>query len=165
MRNKKIFFVLWLCALTLLFNKPGNAQSDTTTDLNKAQKEIEENNLTYFKAFCRKDADLFNSLYTFDCWIMTPGTTVFCGPDAAGEYFVYASKNRGIRNGRFITINVYGIGADMMAEVGFYQLFNAENVQFDEGKYIVLWKKTGKAWKRFRDSFSSSRNLNEFSPK
>jgi ketosteroid isomerase-like protein len=27
----------------------------------------------------------------------------------------------------------------------------------DEGKYLVLWKKTAKGWKMFRDSFSSNR--------
>ena len=159
MINKKIFFVLWLSGSILLFNKSGNAQSNTLNNLIEAQKEIEENNLAYFKAFNKKDADLFDSLYTFDCWIMTPGTFIFCGPVAAREYFAYANKNTGIRNGKFITIDIYGISRDMIAEVGFYQLFNSENLQFDDGKYIVLWKKIGNSWKRFRDSFSSSRNI------
>lgn len=156
--SNKILFVLWLSAWVLLFDQPGNAQSTTPIDLRDAQTEIEGNNLIYFKALCQKDSTLFNSLYTTDCWIMTPGAFVYCGPDAASEYFVYASKNRGIRNGKFITSNVYGISTDMIAEVGFYELFNAENVSFEDGKYIVLWKRVGKAWKRFRDSFSSSRN-------
>lgn len=156
--SNKILFVLGLSAWALLSGKPGIAQSTTPIDLRDAQMEIEGNNLTYFKALCQKDSVLFNSLYTTDCWIMTPGTFVYCGPDAASEYFVYASKNRGIRNGKFITSNVYGISQDMIAEVGFYQLFNAENVPFDDGKYIVLWKRVDRAWKRFRDSFSSSRN-------
>jgi hypothetical protein len=159
MSNKKILLVLWLSALVLLFDRSGNAQSNTTIDLREAQKEIKENNLNYFKAFCKEDSTLFNSLFTIDCWIMTPGTFIFCGPEAAGEYFVYASNKTGIRSGKFTTIDVYGISRDMIAEVGFYQLFNAKNVPFDDGKYIVLWKKTDKAWKRFRDSFSSSRDV------
>jgi ketosteroid isomerase-like protein len=28
---------------------------------------------------------------------------------------------------------------------------------FDDGKFLVLWKKTDKGWKMYRDSFSSNR--------
>lgn len=149
--------MLWAAVCILLFPASAKAQSDTTMDLKAAQREIDESNLNYFKAFTKKDTALFSSLYTQDCWIMTPGTSIFCGPKAASEYFAYASKYVGMRDGRFITINVYGISRDLIAEVGFYQLFDAGNVLFDDGKYIVLWRRTGEGWKRFRDAVSSAR--------
>jgi ketosteroid isomerase-like protein len=34
---------------------------------------------------------------------------------------------------------------------------DAQNTLVDDGKYLVLWKKTDKGWKMFRDSFSSNR--------
>ncbi len=159
MSNHKIYFLFWLSLYALLFGNSLVAQTSMPADLNEAQKEIQENNLNYFKAFRSKDSVLFSSLYTFDCWIMIPGESVYCGPDGAREYFVNGSKISGIQNGKFITIQVYGISTDMIAETGFYQLFNIKQVPFDEGKYIVLWKKTGHTWKRFRESFNSSRNI------
>ena len=33
---------------------------------------------------------------------------------------------------------------------------NAKGELFDDGKFLVLWKKTKNGWKMFRDSFSSN---------
>jgi len=47
---------------------------------------------------------------------------------------------------------------EFVTEVGLWQSFDANNVMFDNGKFLVLWKKTPDGWKMFRDSFSSNNN-------
>ena len=64
----------------------------------------------------------------------------------------------GLRNGKFITIDVFGDGEEFVTEEGFWQSFEANNNLFDNGKFLVLWKKTPDGWKMFRDSFSSDRD-------
>lgn len=159
MRVHKVIFNLSMVVCVLLFANHSNAQFESFLDLRSVQTIIEKNNQTYFKALAGNDSSLFNTLYTDDCWIMAPNASIYCGPDAAGDYFGFAGKKAGIKNGKFITIDIYGISNDMIAEVGFYQLFNSDQLPFDDGKYIVLWKKTGNTWKRFRDSFSSSHTI------
>ncbi|WP_431216439.1 hypothetical protein ACQ86N_18580 [Puia sp. P3] len=59
---------------------------------------------------------------------------------------------------RFITADIDGDGAEFVTEAGFFQLFNSGGVMIDNGKFLVLWKKTPEGWKMFRDSFSSDRD-------
>jgi ketosteroid isomerase-like protein len=73
-------------------------------------------------------------------------------------FFRTAYHQIGLRNGKFITVDVFGDGKEYVTEIGFWQSFDASNKLFDNGKYLVLWKKTPEGWKMFRDSFSSDRN-------
>jgi ketosteroid isomerase-like protein len=47
-----------------------------------------------------------------------------------------------------------------VTEEGLWQSFDANNKMFDNGKFLVLWKKTPEGWKMFRDSFSSDNETN-----
>jgi ketosteroid isomerase-like protein len=100
---------------------------------------------------------LFIDRYTKDCWIMPPNAPALCGEDAPLEFFKTAFNKFGVRNGKFTTIDVFGDGVKFVTEVGFWQLFDAKKRLFDNGKFLVLWKKTPDGWKMFRDSFSSDR--------
>jgi hypothetical protein len=63
-----------------------------------------------------------------------------------------------ISNGN-LTTGLFGDGKEFVTEMGLWQLFDANNLMFDNGKYLVLWKKTPSGWKMFRDSFSSNNPL------
>ncbi|MFZ6008950.1 MAG: hypothetical protein ACOYXT_01285 [Bacteroidota bacterium] len=89
---------------------------------------------------------------------MAPGMPAICGAEAPLEFFKEAYHKIGLRNGKFITTNVYGDGGEYVTEEGLWQSFDANNVMFDDGKFLVLWKKTSRGWKMYRDSFSSNRN-------
>ncbi|WP_431216399.1 hypothetical protein ACQ86N_18320 [Puia sp. P3] len=80
----------------------------------------------------------------------------FCGPKAFAEFFRGGYDDYGLRNGKFITTNVYGDGKEYVTEEGLWQSINAKGDVFDDGKFLVLWKKTSKGWKMYRDSFSSN---------
>ncbi|HZX57811.1 MAG TPA: hypothetical protein VFE54_03765 [Mucilaginibacter sp.] len=156
---KKVLFFSWIPIILVQFLFLNcRAQQTANANLGEAEKAIEESNELYFKAFAKNDTSLFINLYADDCWIMPPNAPALCGPQAPGGFFQKAYNQFGIRNGKFITIGVYGISGDIVAEIGFWNLYNAGNIDIDDGKFLRLWKKTSKGWKIWRDSFNSSRS-------
>jgi ketosteroid isomerase-like protein len=153
---KQIIISVQLILLSsLLFNC--QAQYPPNANLEKAKKAIAASNAILFQAFVKGDSSLFIDRYARDCWIMPPNAPALCGADAPLEFYKAAYHTFGVRNGKFITIDVFGDGEEFVTEVGFWQLFDANNQLFDNGKFLVLWKKTPDGWKMFRDSFSSDR--------
>ena len=143
--------------LSLLLFFTCRAQRTLNTNLEDAKKAIAASNEIYFQAFVTGDSSLFIARYAKDCWIMPPNAPALCGEDAPLEFFKTAYHTFGLRNGKFITIDVFGDGGEFVTEEGFWQSFDADNKLFDNGKFLVLWKKTRDGWKMFRDSFSSDR--------
>jgi ketosteroid isomerase-like protein len=133
-------------------------QRSTTANLEEAKKAIAVSNKIYFQAFAKGDSSLFIDRYAKDCWIMPPNASALCGPDAPYEFFKTAYYKFGLRNGKFITIDVFGDGLEFVTEEGFWQSFDANDKMVDNGKFLVLWKKTPDGWKMFRDSFNSDRD-------
>lgn len=129
-------------------------QLKTKFNLHRVRNAIEKSNADYFQAFRKGDSSLFIDRYTDDCWIMPSNQPTLCGPEAALDFFRVAYYQLGVRKGKFISIDIFGDGHDFVTEVGFYHLFDAKNMTVEDGKYIVLWKKTANDWKRFRESFS-----------
>jgi ketosteroid isomerase-like protein len=138
-----------------IYNFPTEEQTQSS-NLAEAKEAIAKSNAIYFTAFAKGDASIFINRYATDCCIMAPHTPAVCGPGAALAFFKIAYDKIGLRNGKFITTEVYGVGNEYVAEAGLWQSFNAKNELFDDGKFLVLWKKTSKGWKMFRDSFSSN---------
>lgn len=147
-----------LLVLLFLFSHCDAQQAKKNTSLEEAKKAIAESNSIYFQAFAKGDSSIFIDRYAKDCWIMPPNAPAMCGTEAPLKFFKIAYEQIGLRNGKFITIDVFGDGEEFVTEVGFWQSFDINNKLFDEGKFLVLWKKTAKGWKMFRDSFSSDRN-------
>jgi len=155
---KHIFSPLtYNCLLFLLCVSTGNAQTVSTSDLSCVQKIIEERNTEYFTAIEKNDVKAFEAQFLEDSWIMVPNVPVYCGRGAITEYFNEVLLKKRIARGRLITIDLYGIGTDVVAEVGLYQFYNKSNEQFDDGKFIVLWKRVDGQWKRLRQTMDSSR--------
>jgi len=93
-----------------------------------------------------------------DACIPAPNSPAVCGRDAVAEFFNSIYADYGLRNGKFITTAVYGDGKEYVTEEGLWQSFDSTGKMFDDGKFLVLWKKKPKGWKMFRDSFSSNHN-------
>lgn len=132
---------------------------DVSSDngLEEAKKAIAESNAIYFQAFAKNDSSIFIDRYAKDACIMMPGAPAMCGPKAPLEFFKMAYQ-AGLRNGKFTTTDVFGDGKEFVTEVGLWESDDADNLQYDYGKFLVLWKKTPKGWKMFRDSFSSDKS-------
>lgn len=151
--KKKVLISIHLLTLSLLHASCGSQSSN----LDEAKAAIAKSNDIYFQAFAKGDSSIFIDRYAKDCCIMLPNAPAMCGENAALEFFKMAYHKFGLRNGKFITTQVYGDGEEFVTEEGLWQSFDANNVMMDDGKFLVLWKKTPDGWKMFRDSFSSNR--------
>jgi ketosteroid isomerase-like protein len=152
----KLFISVVVLAILLSCRDQKKVQN---TGLEEAKKAIAESNAIYFESFVKNDSSIFINRYAKDACIMAPNAVQIFGRDAAAKFFRAAYSNYGMRNGKFITTAVYGDGVEFVTEEGLWQSFNAKGELFDDGKFLVLWKKTPEGWKMFRDSFSSNRNL------
>lgn len=136
------------------------AQQQINANLEEAKKSIAASNEIYFQAFAKGDSSIMINRYAKDCWIMSANMPALCGEEASLDFFRIVYYQKGIRNGKFITIDIFGEGKEFVTELGFWELFDANHQISDTGKYLVLWKKTEDGWKMYRDSFSSDRNEN-----
>lgn len=143
--------------IAMLTSAVACGQAGQKDRLAEARKAIEESNAIYFQSFVKNDAGIFADRYADDACIMAPFAAPMCGRENAIKFFRDAYDNFGLRNGKFITTAVYGDAAQFVTEEGTWQSFNAKGELFDNGKFLVLWKKTAKGWKMYRDSFSSNR--------
>ncbi|PIF33074.1 ketosteroid isomerase-like protein [Flavobacterium sp. 9] len=156
MHNKLFISVV---VLAMLLSCKDQKKEIQNTGLEEAKKAIAESNAIYFESFVKNDSSIFINRYAKDACIMAPNSVQMCGHDAAAKFFRAAYDSYGMRNGKFITTAVYGDGIEYVTEEGLWQSFNAKGELFDDGKFLVLWKKTPEGWKMFRDSFSSNRKL------
>lgn len=145
-------------ALFVLLLSYSYAQKKESPVMAEARKAIAESNALYFESFAKNDSSIFINRYAEDGCVLAPNTPALCGQEAALKFFRFAYDEIGLRHGKFITTQVYGLDENYVVEEGLWQSFDANNVLFDDGKFLVLWKKTPKGWKMFRDSFSSNRN-------
>lgn len=155
MKKNNIWYIIQLIAVLLAVHGTVNAQSKNSS-IEEAKKAIAANNAIYFESFSKNDSSIFINSYATDACIMAPNSPALCGPDAALKFFKRAYDRIKLRNGKFITTAVYGDGKEFVTEEGLWQSFDASGKMFDNGKYLVLWKKTPEGWKMFRDSFSSN---------
>lgn len=146
---------VWV-VLALACQAPENATHEST--LADVEKAIRESNEIYFQSFVKNDSSIFIQRYATDACIMAPNAPKMCGHEAVAIFFRNAYDKYGLRNGKFITTAIYGDGKEYATEEGLWQSFDADGKLFDDGKFLVLWKKTPAGWKMYRDSFSSNRN-------
>lgn len=156
MKTNRNFTLVQLFAISFLFCKCNAQQSKDKSDLEEAKMAIAKSNEIYFQAFVKGDSSIFIDRYAKDCSIMPPNTSAMCGKNGPIDFFRMAYYQIGLRNGKFITTALYGDGKEFVTEEGIWQSFDTNNNMFDNGKYLVLWKKTQDGWKMFRDSFSSN---------
>jgi len=158
MKPKHIFIAMQLIAAVLISSNSTAQKLKDNPDLAAAKKAIAASNNIYFQSFAKNDSSIFIDRYAEDCLILVPNAPAMKGHKGALEFFKMAYTKIGLRNGKFITTDVFGDGKEYVTEQGVWQSFNAAGEMFDNGKFLVLWKKTPKGWKMFRDSFSSDNN-------
>jgi ketosteroid isomerase-like protein len=110
-----IFITPIQIVLMLLLFINCQAQQTTNANLEEARKAIAASNGIYFQAFAKGDSSIFIDRYAKDCWIMAPNAPAFCGVNAPLDVFKTGYK-LGIRNGKFITIDVFGDGVEFVTE-------------------------------------------------
>ncbi|MBN9385916.1 MAG: nuclear transport factor 2 family protein [Chitinophagaceae bacterium] len=133
MKERSMFITLFLAVLLLPSSDYTFAQSTPKEDLTDVRKAIAASDEIYFQAFVKNDRSILIDLYAEDCWIIPPDASALCGPDAPGDFFRTAYDQLGVRNGKFITVDVYGISEDIVAELGFWRSYGAGDIGIDDG--------------------------------
>ena len=120
-------------------------------------EKIEAINTQWVKAFEQRDFQSMQALFTQDSLLLLPNEPAVEGLKAVVEVW----KNWAEFNNVEITwganrIDISSSG-DMAYDYGWYTFaFDSEDGPVeDKGKYIVVWKKTGGAWKVAADIFNT----------
>ena len=93
------------------------------------------------------------ALYTDDASFLPPHCPAIVGPQAIAE-FAQEIFDAGVAKIELRSIDVEEHG-DVAFEEGRYRLVAADGDLVDEGKYVVIWKRTDGTWKLHKDIFNS----------
>ena len=115
---------------------------------------IEAANAEFAAATSRGDAAAVAAMYTERGQLFPPNEKIVEGR-AAIEGHWKAAFEAGIKSIELTTTEVEGLG-DSAVEVGSYTLFGKDKQVVDRGKYLVLWKRVGGAWKLHRDCWNTN---------
>jgi uncharacterized protein (TIGR02246 family) len=115
---------------------------------------IEAANRKWEAALSKGDAAALGALYTADGELLPAHSDAVRGPKSIANY-LQAVLNAGIRKATLTTLEVDEC-SNTASEVGTYEFKGEDGTLMDHGKYIVLWKKEGGAWKLHRDMFTTS---------
>jgi len=155
MINKKSIFAV--CILSFVFAFPILAQQDKDQVPGKVSAAIAQSNQLYSQGFEKHLPALVTERYSSDGAIMAPGAPAITGQKDF-EAFFEGGYAHGIRNVLFQTVRLFGFSGTFVNEEGRYELKNAKGETIDQGKYIVIWKKTASGWKMYRDIFNTNLN-------
>ena len=101
------------------------------------------------------DAAGVANLYTTDAQLLPPNAPMVTG--RADIEAVWRGMIEPVRPGVTVT-TVEAVGMDSLAvEVGRYVLTDSTGAALDEGKYMVLWRRTTEGWRMHRDIWNSDR--------
>lgn len=119
------------------------------------REEIGQANRRFMDTFGKGDAQGVAALYTDDGQLLPTGGDVVTGHEAIAGFWSGAME-MGIAGAELDTRELDELG-DTAIEVGRYTLHSSGQEVLDEGKYLVVWKKDGDAWKLHRDIWNTSR--------
>ncbi len=114
---------------------------------------ITTNNKKLCAALAAGDAAGAAAMYANGARLMPPNMGIVESADIAGYW--QGAIDMGIKDATLTsdTVEVHGNTA---IEVGKYVLFGPDQVEVDNGKYLVVWKNEGGTWKLFQDIFNTN---------
>jgi ketosteroid isomerase-like protein len=143
-----IAFVFNSCA-----NEPSKTEEVASFSLDSVKTAIAASNAVFSASFPAGDSAAFTNCYTTDGCIMVTNMPRMCGAQAIRSFFS-GGYQMGVRGVTLTTEEVIG-GKEGVVETGKYEMFMADNVSADKGKYMVLWKEENGKWKMHRDIWNS----------
>ena len=160
---KKLLFLLSFFSVLFVFaceqnqsTEPiaiGEENSGTTILQKSVFDKIVEANGNFMAAFGAQDASAMAALYTQDAQLLPPNGDFQTG-NAAVEAFWGSLFSAGFDGVVLETLEVHGNG-NIVSEVGLFTLY-LNGQYFDNGKYVVVWKKVNGNWYLHRDCWNSS---------
>jgi uncharacterized protein (TIGR02246 family) len=125
------------------------------------RSKIAERDAEYGAAASRGDIAAVAELYTDDAILLPPNAEMVRGKQGVKQFFDELKKTRGVPQVTLRTIELEELG-DTANEVGELTLRiqppGGEPVT-DVGKYVVIWKRQGDAWKLAVDIWNTNSPL------
>ncbi|MBI5371357.1 MAG: hypothetical protein HZA79_04935 [Sphingobacteriales bacterium] len=155
---KPFFLLLIIAGGTFLYScnsEPAKSENPpaSTFSLDSVKAAIAASNASFGNGFSTGDSVAFASHYTTDGCISPSNFPKMCGRAAIMSYF-NGGYQMGIRGIRLTTDEVTG-GKEGVIETGRYEVFADKNISIDKGKFVVVWKEEGGAWKMHRDIWNT----------
>ena len=137
----------------------------TGSDNTIATKDSSNNADESVKAYIRKEASNWGeevrrgdsiamaAHYTSDAIVMPPNSQPVKGNDIVK--FWGSMVRMGVKDLKLNITDISGDG-DVYTETGTIEVFGANELSLDKGKYVVVWKKENGNWKMYRDIWNSN---------
>ncbi len=122
------------------------------------EAQLNEINAKWVEALKQRDFAMIEALYTSDGLLLPPNSPAIQGPKAIVEVWKSWAELPNVE----ITFGADRVEAsssgDMAYDYGWYIFaFDTDDGRVtDKGKYVVVWKKVGGAWKVAADIFNSN---------
>jgi ketosteroid isomerase-like protein len=114
-------------------------------------------NRAFMAAFEQGDAAAAADAYSAEGQILPPNHEPMTGHDAIRAFW-QGAMDLGVTRVLLETVEFSQMG-EIAVEIGRYTLSGRDMPVLDSGKYIVVWKREGDAWRWHRDIWNSSRPL------
>jgi uncharacterized protein (TIGR02246 family) len=135
----------WAAAAIIFAAFPATAQSVRTG--------IDAANQSFGAAFAGGDAARIASLYTPQATILPPGAPMMKGRKNIEAFWKQAMTS--LKNLKLETVDVTSFGTTAAREIG---TFTADAGQQQlVGKYVVIWRKSGKSWRLDSDIWNTDK--------
>lgn len=116
-------------------------------------EQIDQRNTAFEAAFAAGDGAAIGAMYTDDGTILPPGGAAITGPEAIGKFW-QGVIDSGVARVELMTDEVEKAG-DLAIEVSNFEMYAADGSVAASGKYVVVWKRDGNAWKLHRDIWNA----------
>jgi ketosteroid isomerase-like protein len=148
---------LGIACLVITFGSCTNEAAKTEAaagfNIDSAKAAIAASNKVFGACFANSDSVAFANCYASDGCIYNANMPKVCGK-AGIQSFLSMGYQSGIRNVVLTTDEVMG-GKEAVVETGKYEVFVANNVSVEKGKFVVVWKEENGKWKMYRDIWNS----------
>lgn len=137
--------------------KEASMATTTTPHPDHVRSSVAETNRRFMDAIGRGDADGAADVYTDDARLLPPDMPMIDGKAAARSLWSTVIQQMGLRAAQLETVDLQ-VSGDTAYEIGRYALTiqpaGAEAVTA-RGKFVVIWKQEGDAWKWHVDIWNS----------
>jgi ketosteroid isomerase-like protein len=118
------------------------------------RSEIEAANRQLEAAVAQSDSAAAAAMYTTNAQLLPAQSDFVSGQEAIGQFWGAVFES-GLKGASLVTMEVEDHG-DTAYEVGKFEFLSGDAAVLDQGKYVVIWKKDGDAWKLHRDIWTTS---------
>jgi len=149
---------LFKSATIILLLLAASAAPSRAHDSAAVEREIRALVAEWVAAVATKDAAWIADLYAPDGLFMAPNGPAIEGADAIAEAWRGLLSLPGMSMSFVPTRVVVSAKGDMAADIGTYALsFDGDGGRVeDNGKYVIVWRKIGGAWRVLSDIFNTN---------